>query len=220
MNRTDRRGWRGRWAGMAAGAAGLALALAAAGQVGALPLAATSEKQVSPLHPTFALLDAAGFNVLDSGGPASARETCGQCHDTAYIEEHNLHAGRAEPGAASAWTGASGLAGEWDPLNYTYDADGTPLGISDPAAKSGKYVTQIEIVDGTLTATFGNQANANIEDGLLSLKPFVSGNNDVIWVCGQREIPSGAQEASTGDSGEDQTDLLAKYLPANCRSST
>jgi type IV pilus assembly protein PilA len=109
---------------------------------------------------------------------------------------------------------------EWFAQEGTWPADGTPLGISDPAAKSGKYVTQIAIEDGTLTATFGNQANANIENGLLSLKPLVSGNNDVIWVCGTRETPSGAQEASTGDSGADQTDLQAKYLPANCRSST
>ena len=108
---------------------------------------------------------------------------------------------------------------EWFAQEGTWPADGTPLGISDPTAKSGKYVQSITVENGTLTAEFGNQANANIQDGLLSLKPLVSPNNDVIWVCGTRELPSGADEASTGDSGEDQTDLLSKYLPANCRNS-
>ncbi len=44
------------------------------------------------IHPTFPLLDEEGVNVLDSGGPVSAMWTCGQCHDTAYIESHGNHA--------------------------------------------------------------------------------------------------------------------------------
>jgi thiosulfate reductase cytochrome b subunit len=49
--------------------------------------------QTSPLHPTFALLDESGGNVLDSGGPVSAQETCGSCHDTEFITSHTVHAG-------------------------------------------------------------------------------------------------------------------------------
>jgi thiosulfate reductase cytochrome b subunit len=46
----------------------------------------------SPLHPTFQLLDAAGNNVLETGQPVSTMNTCGTCHDTAFIAEHSLHA--------------------------------------------------------------------------------------------------------------------------------
>jgi thiosulfate reductase cytochrome b subunit len=49
--------------------------------------------QASPMHPTFPLLDQAGENVLDSGQPVSAMETCGACHDTDFIRSHTEHAG-------------------------------------------------------------------------------------------------------------------------------
>lgn len=46
----------------------------------------------SSLHPTFPLLDADGKNVLDTGNPVSTLATCGACHDTDFITEHNAHA--------------------------------------------------------------------------------------------------------------------------------
>ena len=45
----------------------------------------------SPLHPTFPLLDANGDNVLETGNPVSTMRTCGACHDTEFIAEHNAH---------------------------------------------------------------------------------------------------------------------------------
>ncbi len=43
------------------------------------------------MHPTFSVLDAAGESVLRSGLPASSDTTCGACHDTAWIDRHNVH---------------------------------------------------------------------------------------------------------------------------------
>jgi thiosulfate reductase cytochrome b subunit len=123
-----RGGWR-RWVGAGLAAAGLLLALAA-GQAGAWAGPTAPQPQASPLHPAFALLDAAGENVLVLGGPVSARQTCGQCHDTDYIEQHNLHAGRTGPEAFEAWA-VPAVAGAWDPLNYLYEADGTAPGSAD-----------------------------------------------------------------------------------------
>jgi thiosulfate reductase cytochrome b subunit len=45
----------------------------------------------SSLHPQFALLDAEGISVLESGQALSTGKTCGQCHDTAFIAEHSQH---------------------------------------------------------------------------------------------------------------------------------
>ena len=70
--------------------------------------------QPTPLHPTFALLDAAGANVLASGAPVSAMQTCGQCHDTAYIAEHNAH---SDVGLAALTL--PGQAGTVAPINST-----------------------------------------------------------------------------------------------------
>lgn len=87
--------------------------------------AADGVAQGSPMHPTFPLLDANGENVLDSGSPVSTIETCGNCHDTAFITEHNVHEG--------ILTGAmSGPAGETVMVNPA-TGELTPL---DEAAES------------------------------------------------------------------------------------
>lgn len=49
---------------------------------------------LSPLHPNFPLLDAAGNNVLESGLPVSAEATCGDCHNTEFISAHTDHSDR------------------------------------------------------------------------------------------------------------------------------
>jgi type IV pilus assembly protein PilA len=97
--------------------------------------------------------------------------------------------------------------GEW--------ADLAQLGISGGATvKAAKYVTGVDVVDGTITITYGNQANQNIDTQTLSLKPGVNANFDVVWVCGNADTPS-AGDVST--SGAVNTTLLNKYLPATCR---
>lgn len=73
----------------------------------------------APLHPTFALLDAAGTNVLESKQAVSTMQTCGQCHDTEFISSHSFHSdlGLSQIQAGKASTG---LFGKWDPLTYGY----------------------------------------------------------------------------------------------------
>jgi thiosulfate reductase cytochrome b subunit len=85
-------------------------------------------KQASPLHPTFALLDQSGVNVLETGQPLSTMKTCGQCHNTEFIETHAFHAdlGLSDynvPGQSSShttWDTSNGLFGKFDPLTYRY----------------------------------------------------------------------------------------------------
>ncbi|MEZ4834555.1 MAG: hypothetical protein R2873_21615 [Caldilineaceae bacterium] len=82
----------------------------------------------SPLHPVFALLDADGNNVLESGMPVSTMRTCGSCHDTEFIAEHSFHADLGlgdftDPGAVTggnAWDTSPGTFGKWNPLIYRY----------------------------------------------------------------------------------------------------
>jgi thiosulfate reductase cytochrome b subunit len=89
---------------------------------------ATPAAQASPLHPTFPLLDENGENVLTSGQPVSTMQTCGACHDTAFIESHSFHsdlglsdftaAGQTTSG--KPWDASNGLFGKFDPLTYRY----------------------------------------------------------------------------------------------------
>jgi len=79
-------------------------------------------EQTTPLHPTFALLDKDGENVLTSGNAVSTMKTCGQCHDTDFIQSHAFHSDLG----LSAYTqdrelnSSNGLFGEWDPLTYRF----------------------------------------------------------------------------------------------------
>jgi hypothetical protein len=111
-------------------AGGLVLALLALGL--GIRLAAASrlevpQVQTSPLHPTYAMLDAGGVNVLESGNPVSTMKTCGQCHDTTYIAQHSFHADLGLSDIQSGmkvngqpWDYSNGVFGKWDPLTYRY----------------------------------------------------------------------------------------------------
>ncbi len=77
----------------------------------------------SPIHPTFAMLDANGVNVLESGQAASTMLTCGQCHDTEFIVSHAYHAdlGLSDYNVSDeTWNTSNGLFGKFDPISYRY----------------------------------------------------------------------------------------------------
>jgi type IV pilus assembly protein PilA len=98
-----------------------------------------------------------------------------------------------------------------------WPADLNGAGGDTTAPPVGKYVTGITVAAGTIVITFGDQANNAIAADTLSLKPLVSTNNDVIWVCGLATAPAGGAEAASGASGAVATTLLPKYMPSNCR---
>src|SRR3990172_5357776 len=89
---------------------------------------ASAEAQTSPIHPSFPLLDENGVNVLVSGGAVSTMNTCGGCHDTAFIAEHSYHANvgldeLAAPGQTDSqrpWDISPGYFGKWNPIAYRY----------------------------------------------------------------------------------------------------
>ena len=79
---------------------------------------------LAPLHPTFALLDENGTSVLDSGNPVSTMQTCGSCHDTAFIQSHSFHSDAglsslSAPGTTGSgrdWDVSNGIFGRFNPL--------------------------------------------------------------------------------------------------------
>ncbi len=74
-----------------------------------------------PLHPNFALLDAEGNNVLDSGEPVSTMNSCGVCHDAEFIAGHSSHvdaglsemSAPGETGNGRSWDISTGTFGKW-----------------------------------------------------------------------------------------------------------
>lgn len=101
-------------------AAGLALASS-----DAPPPPTPAPRSSTPLHPPFALLDAAGQQVQVSGQPLSTMTTCGSCHDTDFIATHSFHADLGlsefygpEAAGAHAWDLGPGAFGRWNPITY------------------------------------------------------------------------------------------------------
>jgi len=80
------------------------------------------------------------------------------------------------------------------------EIDSGNLGIPAANYKTGKYVQQIQVTDGTIDITYGLSANQKINNLHLTLVPTVNANLDIIWTC--------------GGAG---TTLVDKYLPASCR---
>ncbi len=79
---------------------------------------------------------------------------------------------------------------------------------------SGKYVSGVDVgASGVITITYGAQANSNVLNKTLTLTPGLSKNNDVAWICGNHDTPSGVTAAATpGLPG-----VAQKYLPQVCR---
>ena len=85
-------------------------------------------------------------------------------------------------------------------------------------ASTGKYVTSVTSNSGAITVTYGNQVNAAVATKTLGLNPYLSPNNDIIWVCGAHTPPAGSSAATV--SAAAATSVIDKYLPQTCRTGT
>jgi type IV pilus assembly protein PilA len=89
---------------------------------------------------------------------------------------------------------------------------------SGQAASTGKYVSSIASNLGQIAITYGNQVNNKILNSTLFLTAFINANNDVVWVCGNAAVPTGAS-LPTGDTAQGTGgSLAAQYLPSSCHS--
>jgi type IV pilus assembly protein PilA len=87
---------------------------------------------------------------------------------------------------------------------------------------SGKYVDNVDVDTGTILITFGNDVNDNIDTLVLALRPRLSDNNDVVWLCG-RFTAAGTTLTDPATASPDNvtnTTVDEKYLPQSCRDDT
>ncbi len=101
---------------------------------------------------------------------------------------------------------------------WPVDLVGAGGGVNAP---TGKYVSDIRVDNGTISITFGLDANAQLVStgDLLVLKPMVSANDDVIWLCGNYTgvALTTMTDPASGPSDTIATTVLEKYLPQSCR---
>lgn len=114
--------------------------------------------------------------------------------------------------------GVKTAVGEYYADHGKWPADLTAVGMDATKAVSGKYVTSVVIATGTINAKYGGTlVNQNVKGDLLSLRPSVSDNGDVIWVCGKATTPGNASDPASGAASADATTVPGKYLPSACR---
>jgi type IV pilus assembly protein PilA len=88
---------------------------------------------------------------------------------------------------------------------------------------SGNYVESVEVTNGTVTITYGNESNLSIDTESLSLTPYESVDLSVVWRCGNAPAPNGTALMGTAGAGvpaayiAPSAGMLPKYLPSACR---
>ena len=90
----------------------------------------------------------------------------------------------------------------------------------------GKYVSSVNVANGTIVITYGNEANAQIAGETLGLTPYESVDLSIIWKCGGAPVPaganglmgaSGAVNAAVLNNGTLAGAAFQQYLPSSCR---
>ncbi|HEU4532432.1 MAG TPA: pilin [Steroidobacteraceae bacterium] len=89
---------------------------------------------------------------------------------------------------------------------------------ADATSKAARYVESVDVTTGTITITYGKDANAKIDGQQLALQPFVNENGDVVWKCGNADEAAGVSaDPGAGASPAVATSLADKHVPASCR---
>jgi type IV pilus assembly protein PilA len=86
---------------------------------------------------------------------------------------------------------------------------------------SGKYVSALDINNGVLIVTFGNEANAAIQGSTMTMTPYESGELGIVWRCGTAPAPVGLNPLGTAGgitvASYIAPTVLERYVPAACR---
>ncbi len=88
-----------------------------------------------------------------------------------------------------------------------------------PTDTQGNYVSQVAISNARIDITFGNNVHQNIFGDTLSVTPYQTAGDDVIWRCGAASVPAGSSELSGGGvtTAHLAPTVELRYLPAPCR---
>jgi type IV pilus assembly protein PilA len=86
----------------------------------------------------------------------------------------------------------------------------------------GKYVQSVDVNNGVLIITFGNDANAAINNLNVTVTPYETPDGGVVWRCGNAPVPGGGLSTlGTAGGGNAATytppTVPQHYLPSSCR---
>jgi len=86
---------------------------------------------------------------------------------------------------------------------------------------AGKYVTQVDIVDGVIEIGYGYEASASIAGLTFTMTPYETNSLGIVWRCGSAPSPAGLLLMGTSGMGNRAAYLPPtvpdRYLPSACR---
>lgn len=98
----------------------------------------------------------------------------------------------------------------------TAPANRTAAGMTANATDTeGKYVDAVAVTNGVITITYGNEAHSRINNETLTLTPYASGDDSVVWRCGNAPVPGGLSTITGATYSAPTVD--SNYLPSACR---
>jgi len=110
----------------------------------------------------------------------------------------------AKPGVQAAWAAAGEM-----PANN--EAAGAP-----PHDRIvGTFVKDVNVDQGAITVTFGNDASKALDGKRVTVRPAVVPDQRAVpiaWLCHAIGVPQGMQVL-----GDDHTDVPSAWLPVDCR---
>ena len=88
-----------------------------------------------------------------------------------------------------------------------------------PTDTQGKYVGQVDVDDGRVDITFGNDAHQDIFNETVSFTPYVHASGSVVWRCGAAGVPPNAVLMTGGGitTAYQAPTIDTRYLPTSCR---
>lgn len=96
------------------------------------------------------------------------------------------------------------------------DAAGMPPVATDI---SGSYVSSLNVSDGRIDITFGNNVHQDAFGDTLSITPYATPSGGFAWRCGYSAAPAGTTPMSGGGvtAVHQNPTLDQRYLPSTCR---
>ncbi|HFB0356045.1 TPA: pilin, partial [Neisseria gonorrhoeae] len=101
--------------------------------------------------------------------------------------------------------------------NGKWPKDNDSAGVASSSSIKGKYVKEVEVKNGVVTATM-NSSNVNkeIKDKRLSLWAKRE-DGSVKWFCGQPVTRNGDNDDTVADATGKDNGINTKHLPSTCR---
>lgn len=108
--------------------------------------------------------------------------------------------------------------GEHYQTNEVMPANRAALGLGPSTNTQSEYVQSIDVVNGALLITYGNDAqNPSLLGNVVGLYPLLDADQNIAWVCGDPTPPSAGLTPGGVWGAAEATTVPSDILPSNCR---